>query len=241
MVKWRPGSHRRVIPEDGNVFIGKEQRLHESECENRGRAGMPRWPAAVALLVIGAIYAEVSDGLSVGPRVLLLGLVAILLVPLMFAHARGRHRLSRWLALGTTTGVTVALAVSVLFLVSLVPGRGTPAPSLLRDAALLWVANVVTFAVWYWEIDGGGPGQRSRGAHASQDFLFPQMSSEDATASGWSPGFIDYLFLAFNTSTAFSPTDTAVLSRRAKILMMTQSLLSLLVVAVLAARAVNIL
>ncbi|MBA2713792.1 MAG: hypothetical protein H0U55_09615, partial [Rubrobacteraceae bacterium] len=99
-LQWEDGGpNRSITPEEENILIGKEQRLHESEREDRGRVGVPRWPAAVALLVIGAIYAEVSDGLSVGPRVLLLGFVAMLLVPLMFAHARGRHRLSRWLAL----------------------------------------------------------------------------------------------------------------------------------------------
>jgi uncharacterized membrane protein len=108
---------------------------------------------------------------------------------------------------------------------------------LLRDAALLWVINVFTFAVWYWEIDGGGPGRRHRSRHRSEDFLFPQASLVDH--AGWTPGFLDYLFLAFNTSTAFSPTDTAVLSRRAKGLMMVQALLSLMVLAVLVSRAVN--
>jgi uncharacterized membrane protein len=112
---------------------------------------------------------------------------------------------------------------------------------LLRDAALLWVINVVTFAVWYWEIDGGGPAQRHREGHVSEDFLFPQMNLGDKTAHSWSPGFLDYLFLAFNTSTAFSPTDTAFLSRPAKLLMMVQALLSLVILAVLVSRAINAL
>jgi uncharacterized membrane protein len=112
---------------------------------------------------------------------------------------------------------------------------------LLRDAALLWIINVVTFAVWYWEIDGGGSAQRHREGHVSEDFLFPQMNLDDKTARAWSPGFLDYLFLSFNTSTAFSPTDTAFLSRRAKVLMMVQALLSLLILAVLVSRAINAL
>jgi hypothetical protein len=112
---------------------------------------------------------------------------------------------------------------------------------LLRDAALLWVINVATFAVWYWEIDDGGPEQRHREEYVSADFLFPQMNRGDKTARAWSPGFLDYLFLAFNTSTAFSPTDTAFLSRRAKVLMMVQALASLLILAVLVSRAINAL
>ena len=137
--------------------------------------------------------------------------------------------------------VTVAVVASAFLLVSSSLGGGTSAPALLRDAALLWAINVATFAVWYWEIDGGGPAQRRREGHVSEDFLFPQMNFDDKTARAWSPGFLDYLFLAFNTSTAFSPTDTAVLSRRAKVLMMVQALLSLLILAVLVSRAINAL
>ncbi len=145
------------------------------------------------------------------------------------------------LGFGVVGLVTVAVAASVFLLVSSSLGGGTSASVLLQDAALLWVINLVTFAVWYWEIDGGGPAQRSRDGHTSDDFLFPQMNIEDKTARDWSLGFLDYLFLAFNTSTAFSPTDTAFLSQRTKVLMMVQALLSLLVLAVLVSRAINTL
>jgi uncharacterized membrane protein len=206
-----------------------------------GRSGLPRWPAAVALLAIGALYGVLSDGLTLGPRAFLLGLVAVLLVPLMSAHLRGSHRLARRLGLGVVGLVTVAVVASAFLLVSSSLNGGTSAPALLRDAALLWIINVATFAVWYWEIDGGGPARRHREGHVSEDFLFPQMNFDDKAARAWSPGFLDYLFLAFNTSTAFSPTDTAVLSWRAKVLMMVQALLSLLILAVLVSRAINTL
>jgi hypothetical protein len=106
--------------------------------------------------------------------------------------------------------------------------------------------NILVFALWYWRLDAGGPNHRDRRAgHPEGAFLFPQMASDEAkTASGqplWSPNFIDYLFLAFNTSTALSPTDVPVLSRWAKLLMMMQALISLTVIVLLAARAVNIL
>ena len=101
--------------------------------------------------------------------------------------------------------------------------------------------NVVPFAVWYWELDGGGPARRRGDRHACEDFLFPQIARGGDEARVWSPGFVDYLFLAFNTGTAFSPTDTAVLSRRAKVLTMAQSLIFLAVVAVLIGRAVDTL
>jgi hypothetical protein len=137
--------------------------------------------------------------------------------------------------------VTVAVAVSAFFLVSSALDRGTSAPALLRDAALIWIINVARFAVWYWEVDGGGPARRPPGEHRSDDFLFPQMSLATEAARTWHPGFSDYLFLAFNTSTAFSPPDTAFLSRRVKALMMGQVPLSLVILVVLVGRAVNAL
>jgi hypothetical protein len=111
------------------------------------------------------------------------------------------------------------------------------------------VTNVLVFALWYWRLDGGGPYRRDqRAGHETGAFLFPQMTRDgeqgwEATEDGerWSPLFVDYLFLAFNTSTAFSPTDTPVLSRWAKVMTMIQSSISLAVVVILAARAVNIL
>ena len=218
----------------------EERQLHRRGDEPT-RGVFPRWPAAVALLAIGALYAVLSEGLTLGPRAFLLGLVAVLLVHLMSAHLRGSHRLARWFGLGMVGIVTVAVVVSAFLLVSTALGRGTSAPALLRDATLLWVINVATFAVWYWEVDGGGPVVRRREGHRSEDFLFPQTNVATATARTWHPGFVDYLFLAFNTSTAFSPTDTAVLSRRAKVLMMVQALLSLLILAVLVGRAINAL
>jgi hypothetical protein len=203
--------------------------------------GVPRWPAAVALLAVGALYAVLSEGLTIGPRAFLLAFVAVLLVPLTTAHLRGSHLLARRISFGVIGFVTVAVVVSTVLLVSSALRVGTSAPALLRDAALLWIINVATFSVWYWETDGGGPAQRRREGHRSEDFLFPQMNLGGGIARGWSPGFLDYLFFAFNTSTAFSPTDTAVLSRRAKVLMMMQALLSLVILAVLVSRAINTL
>ena len=211
-----------------------------AETDKRGtQGGVPRWPAAVALLAVGAVYAAISGGLTLGPRLLVPVLIFLLVVALMSAHLGGRHLLARRFALVLIALVSVAVAGSVLLLIVASLGGGTPAPARLGDSALIWAMNVVTFAVWYWEIDGGGPANRRRDRHASEDFLFPQIARGGDGARGWSPGFVDYLFLAFNTSTAFSPTDTAILSRRAKVLTMAQSLISLAVVAVLIGRAVN--
>jgi uncharacterized membrane protein len=218
-----------------------EERQRYRNSARPDRSGLPRWPAAVALLGVGALYAVISGGLTLGPRAFLLGLVAVPLVPSLTAHLRGRNRLARGFGFGVIGLVTLAVIVSVFLLVSSSLGGGTSAPGLLQDAALLWVINVATFAVGYWELDSGGPARRHREGHVSEDFLFPQKNLDHKAARAWSPGFLDYLFLAFNTNTAFSPTDTAFLSRRAKVLMMVQALLSLLILAVLVSRAINAL
>jgi len=147
-----------VLPRNGGGGRPVEERQRNREGARSGQGALPRWPAAVALLAVGALYAVLSDGLTLGPRAFLLALGAVLLVPLMTAHLRGSHRLARGLGFGVIGLVTVALVISGFLLVSSALDRGTLAPALLRDAALLWVINVVTFAVWYWEKDGAGKG-----------------------------------------------------------------------------------
>ncbi len=208
--------------------------------EEIGAIGVPRWPATVAILLVGLLYLSISDRHSVGPPWLVLAGAVALLVPLWAARLRGHRRLAHTLSRAAIGALTLAVAGSALLLLVRLNQGETQALALLRDAALIWVANIVTFSVWYWDLDGGGPVARHPGRHSSTDFAFPQQQQDDdGLVEGWSPRFIDYLFLAFNTATAFSPTDTLVLSRRMKLLMMAQSLISLLVVAVLAARAIN--
>jgi uncharacterized membrane protein len=208
---------------------------------SRARRGVPRWPAAVALLAIGASYIVLSEYVTLGPRVWLPGLVTILVVPLLSAQAWGRYRLARAISLVLLGVVTASVVLRVFFLVSTLPGRGASGLSVLVDSTLIWLSNVVTFAVWYWEIDSGALAEHRVDTRAGEDFLFPQDQQGGRENTGWSPGFLDYLFVAFNTSMAFSPTDTAVLSRRAKVLTVVQSLLSLVVVLVLVGWAVDAL
>ncbi len=204
--------------------------------------GVPRWPAFVALVVISLLLAFVSNQLAFGPSLLPLAVVIVVAIPLLIAIQRESHAWRRALGTIALATVTATVAASVIYLVyQLISGKIT-APSLLTGAAALWAANLGTFALWYWEIDGGGPSKRRRDGHISTDFLFPQLQVGDGTSShGWWPTFLDYLFVAFNASTAFSPTDTLVLSRRAKILMMIQATISFVTVIIIAARAINTL
>jgi uncharacterized membrane protein len=113
------------------------------------------------------------------------------------------------------------------------------AVTLLREATVLWCINILVFALWYWELDGGGPLERHQCGHQAADFLFPQQAN--GNPQQWVPHFLDYLFLAFTTATAFSPTDTMPLTRTAKASMMIEAILALTILVLLAARAVNIL
>lgn len=201
----------------------------------------PRWPALVAMFAAGCVYLALPEPLSVGPSWLLLAIVLVLLVPLTVSYRRGNHDVARILTFVANSVITLALIASLIFLIYGMAHHLNTATTLLRAASTLWFTNVLVFALWYWKLDGGGPLQRERATdRLGSDFLFPQMLTAESRGS-WSPHFIDYLFLAFNTSTAFSPTDTAVLSRWAKLITMLQALISLTIVVLLASRAVNIL
>ncbi len=201
----------------------------------------PRWPALVAMVADALVYFALPERLSLGPRWLLLAIIFLLLIPILFTYRLGRHDIARILVFLANGAVTLALIGSLVLLVQGLPRHQEPPGSLLRSAGLLWLTNVLVFALWYWELDAGGPLGRDRTGALRSSFLFPQMVRQGEADQHWSPVFLDYLFLAFNTSTAFSPTDTAVLARWAKALMMLQSIISLSVIALLAARAVNIL
>ncbi len=202
----------------------------------------PRWPAFVAMLAAAFLYLALPEPLSLGPSWLLLAIVLVLLIPIAETNRRGQHRVAHALTFIANGAITVALIASLIFLIQGLPGHRESPRALLRSAGALWLTNILVFALWYWKLDAGGPLERDRRrGRVESSFLFPQMTTHDGLNSGWSPHFMDYLFLAFNTSTAFSPTDTAVLSRWAKLGMMLQSLMSLTIIALLAGRAVNIL
>jgi len=212
-----------------------------------GRQPEPRWPAIIALFAVGGLRLALPEELSAGPKWLLLAVVGVLLVPTVVTNRKNMYRINQIFGYLLTAIITLDMTWSLWQLVAALPSHRQTPVELLRSAAALWLTNIIVFASWYWRLDGGGPHARDlKGVHTDGAFLFPQMTlAPDARRQMgeqcWSPGFVDYLFLAFNTSTAFSPTDCPVLSRWAKVLMMIQSLISFATVVLLAARAVNIL
>jgi hypothetical protein len=207
----------------------------------------PRWQAILALLAIGAIYLALPRDLIVGPIWLLPTVIVILLVPSVVSHRIGRQSLNRILGITISGITTLALIGSVILLVRTLPSRGSSPLQLLRSGGLLWLTNVIVFALWYWRLDGGGPTLRHKQKKfGSTSLLFPQMQiPHDERAqfecARWRPSFIDYLFVAFTLSSTFGPTDAPLLARWAKVLAIVQILISLTIVVLLISRAVGVL
>jgi hypothetical protein len=202
----------------------------------------PRWPAFLAMLSAAGVFWALPEPLSLGPGWLLLAVILVLMIPIVITNRRGYFKITRMLTFVALALITAALIASLIFLVQGIPSHREMPRALLRSALALWITNILVFALWYWKLDAGGPlGRYHSRCKINSAFLFPQLASDRKEHEVWSPQFLDYLFLAFNTSTAFSPTDTGVLARWAKLVTMLQSLISLAILVLLAARAVNVL
>lgn len=212
----------------------------------RRTQGEQRWPAATAVLAAAVLQLVLPERLTPGPRLLLPVLELVTLAALMAADpGRMERRVPalRRLSLLLVGLLSVAnIASGTALVVDLVTGHGSDDPAtLLRNGAAVYVTNVLVFGLWYWELDRGGPVARAHGLRQQPDFLFPQMQATDLVGPDWEPRFPDYLYLAFTNVTAFSPTDTLPLSRWAKMLMAVQAGLALVLVALVFARAINVL
>ena len=203
-----------------------------------------RLPASIATLIVAALYLFLPERLSFGPSVILPIVVVLGILPLTIADALGRsHPALRALAL-TLLGFTAASnGTSLVLLVRtlLAHQAHMSGRQLLAGALTVWAANVIVFALWYWELDRGGPRRREQDGGDTPDFLFPQMTDGKELMPGWQPAFSDYLYFSSTNATAFSPTDTLPVSGIAKLLMSAQSLSSFVLVVLVTARAVNIL
>ena len=207
----------------------------------------PRWQAALAFIAVAAIYLALPRNLVVGPTWLLPTLILILLIPTVLTHRTGPVSLNRILGFAISTLITLALIGSVVLLVHSLPSHKESPARLLFSSALLWLTNVIVFALWYWRLDGGGPTKRHEHYEfGSKSFLFPQMQiphdeRSDFACARWRPHFVDYLFVAFSQSATFGPTDAPLLARWAKVLGMIQAFISLSIVALLVSGAVGAL
>ena len=206
----------------------------------------PRWPALLAVLAAIALQLVLPQTLlqGLGNRALIPALEGVLLIVLLIAnpgHISTEQRRLRSVSVALIALITIANVVSLTDLIhALLYGAKTSGRPLVYASVPIWLTNIIVFGLWYWELDRGGPAARQEPQHRQADFLFPQMSTP-GVAPGWVPSFLDYLYTSFTNATAFSPTDTMPLTPWAKLLMTLQSLASLVTVAVVVSRAVNIL
>lgn len=219
---------------------------HGEPAWRRATDGEHRWPAALAILAMVALQLAVPSKLALQPAWLLPVIEVLLLAVLAVADPGRVNREStvlRALGLALVAVASIATAWSAdRLVVGITTSKGGgDAPQLLVDGGMIWLTNVIVFALWYWELDRGGPAARANARRHHPDFLFPQMTSKTVGAHSWEPGFVDYLYVAFTNATAFSPTDTMPLTRWAKLAMMFQSGVSIVVILVVIARAINIM
>jgi uncharacterized membrane protein len=218
--------------------------MEERRVRDRIEHGDPFWPAQAAVAATVLLSLLLADPLTLGPRYLLPGIELLLflaLVKVVPSRATEHSTARRRFALSVIGLVSLATLVSLARLIHfLVSGGAVAGERLIESGAVLWLTNVLLFAVWYWEMDRGGPVARFRHPDALADFLFPQMDP-DVGMKDWRPGFGDYLYTSLTNSMAFSPTDTMPLTHTAKLVMALQSVTALSTIGLVVARAVNIL
>jgi uncharacterized membrane protein len=205
----------------------------------------PRWPATVAILAALGLYLILPSKLVIGPRWVLPVLETALIIPVLITNPDRRQRETSWLR---AVSVLLIALISIANLTSLgllvqylITGGQVTGNRLVLSALAVWTTSVIVFSLWYWELDGGGPAARHEDPTTSRDFLFPQDAAPELFSPTWLPNYIDYLYVSFTNSTAFSPTDTMPVTTWSKMLMMVQSAGAFITVALVAARAINIL
>ena len=223
--------HSRYRPRP-RIFAAIERRL-------------PFWEPQLVVACAIALQLSLSEEVTVGPTWLLPSLEGALLIGLVIAspHPKARHSpFRRHVAIAMIGLVSAANAVSLILLShKLLTGSKENGHALILSGISLWCTNVLLFALWYWEVDRGGPAARAQDAADYPDLMFPQMQNPQFAPEDWRPQLVDYLYVSLTNATAFSPTDTMPLTPVAKGLMGTQSLISLVTIGLVVARAVNIL
>jgi hypothetical protein len=239
-------------PSDPSRFSALERRLIESakKAETVERDLLPawlrptrgehRWQMGLAVVVAIGLQVSLPAHLTLQPHYVLPVIEGVILIGLFVAspprlvkHSTGLHVSA--LALIGLTAISAGLLVH-----EIVSGTADSAPRLLLQGVAIWLTNIIVFGLWYWEFDRGGPVGRANATRKHPDLLFPQMQQPDIASPDWEPTFFDYLYTSFTNATAFSPTDTMPLSRWAKAMFLLQSAISLVTVALVISRAVNI-
>lgn len=208
----------------------------------------PRWPVAIAIVVVVALLALLPHSLRLVPAWVIFVVGAVVFVPVAAVGLTAANawwlRVERAVIMFFCAYMSVALLINLAHLIHAMVYRSAEINGLQLMVASIavWVNNVLMFSLLYWQLDRGGPEARVAGTGARTDYLFPQEGAPaEDVPSGWRPTYIDYLFLSYTTATAFSPTDTLPLTSRAKLLLMVESAISLVTILMVAARAINIL
>jgi hypothetical protein len=211
-------------------------------------AGESRWPMALAVLAAGGLRAVLPPELRNGDARWVFVLVVCALLAVLVIGDPGRiDRDSAWLRAGTGTLIGLISLVNASAAVRLVAGIigdakfSNDANILLASGGAIWLTNVIAFGLWYWDLDRGGAAARARGSGRRPAFVFPEMVNAQYAGADWYPKFIDYLHLSFTAATAFSPTDVSAIRSWAKLMMMAEEAISLVVAVLVVSRAVNIL
>ena len=247
------GLHNRMFELERLLTLGERATAFEHKFSfvpawRRQTKGEPRWHIALAVTAAMFLQTPLPGRLVLfQPTWVLPALEFALLVVLVGLDRQMRidreSTLLRGVSMIATGLLTAANAWSAARLViGLVNGTlGNSAGPLLASGAVIWLTNVIVFSWWYWELDRGGPAARAHATHQCPDFMFPQMSTPELAPKDWEPNYLDYAYLAFTNATAFSPTDVMPMSRWAKAAMTLQAMASIVVVALVVARAVNVL
>jgi hypothetical protein len=210
--------------------------------------GERRWPMAAAVLLSGVLRLFLPDQLRLhDARPAFVVVLVVLMATLIIGDPGRIDRDRTWLRvltgvlIGVITLVNAGSSVRLVYSIVRAEPFTNSADTLLASGAVIWVTNVIAFGLWYWDLDRGGPAARAHGSAVSPAFVFPEMSNPALVRAGWYPSFVDYLHLSFNTSMAFSPTDVSAIKPWAKLMMMAEEAISVVVGILVVARAVNIL
>jgi uncharacterized membrane protein len=216
--------------------------------QQKGRLGEPRWPMAIAVVATGLLRAALPPELRNGDAAWLFLVIVLVLLAVLIIGDPGRIDRDRpWLhnltsvLIGLISIANADAAIRLVVGIVNVSSFTQNAKVLLASGASIWLSNIIAFALWYWNLDRGGPAARAAGAQIRPALIFPEMLHTQHVEEGWYPTFVDYFHFAFATATAFSPTDVSAVKPWMKLMMMAEEAISLVVAVLVVARAVNIL